>query len=50
LPDKRIEIRIDKEFWEERIEPRLREEGYKGATELIKDLLRRWLKENQKFD
>lgn len=50
MSDKRVEIRIDREFWEEKIEPKMKEEGYRGATELIKDLLRRWLKESLKYD
>jgi metal-responsive CopG/Arc/MetJ family transcriptional regulator len=42
--DKRIDIRLDREFWG-RIENRMKAEGYRGPTELLKDLLRRWLRE-----
>jgi len=43
LGDKRIDIRIDREFWS-RVEDKMKAEGYRGPTELFKDLLRRWLR------
>jgi Arc/MetJ-type ribon-helix-helix transcriptional regulator len=41
----RIEARLDRQFWE-RIEMRMKAEGYSGPAELLRDLLRRWLKED----
>jgi Arc/MetJ-type ribon-helix-helix transcriptional regulator len=45
MNDKRIDIRINRAFWE-RIQAKMKAEGYRGPTELIRDLLRKWLKGN----